>query len=88
MIVEVERRPARWAVSCTSSHWATLTLSGTEGAPDLVVENLGRGARERGKPDVAQAREVVGERLAERRRALPDLEGRESVHVQVRELAP
>ena len=54
---------------------------------DVVVEHLGRGARKRAEARVAQPLEVVAEREAERRRALPDLEGRERVHVHVRHRA-
>ena len=87
MIVAVERSPARCAVSCTSSHCAVFTLSGQRTRAHLVVEDLGGRARQRGEPDVAEPGEVVVERLAERRRALPDLERRERVHVQVGQLA-
>ena len=62
MIVVVERRPARCAVSCTSSHWAVFTLSGQRTRADLVVEDLRGRAGKRGEARVAQAREVVVER--------------------------
>src|SRR2546423_8177061 len=56
-----------------------------EHAPDLVVEDLGRGAGERAEPRLAQAQEVALERDAERRSALPDLERGERVHVDPRD---
>ena len=52
-----------------------------EGAPHLVVEDLGGRARERGEAGVAEQGEVLVERQPERRRALPDLERGERVHV-------
>ncbi len=51
-------------------------LVGADHGPDLVVEHLGGGARQRGEPFVAEPLEVVAERDAERRGALPDLRAR------------
>ena len=51
--------------------------------PHLVVEDLGRGAGERSEAEVAQSGEVGLEIEPERRRALPDLERRERVHVHL-----
>ena len=58
-------------------------LVGADHGPDLVVEHLGGGAGERGEPLVAEPFEVVAERDAESRGALPDLECAEGVDVQV-----
>ena len=57
-----------------------------EDAPDLVVEDLGRGAGQRGEADVAKPREEVGQRHAERGCSLPDLERGEGVDVEVGQL--
>ena len=57
-------------------------LVGADHGPHLVVEDLGRRAGQRAEAEVAQPREVVVEREAERRRALPDLERRERVDVE------
>ncbi len=59
-------------------------LVGADDRAHLVVEDLGGRAGQRREPRVAQPREVVGQRQAERRRALPDLERRERVHVHLR----
>ena len=59
-------------------------LVGTDHRAYLVVEHLGRRSRQRRETGVAQAREIVGQRHAERRRSLPDLERRERVHVHLR----
>ena len=58
-------------------------LVGAEDRADLVVEDLGRGARQGAQPGVHQAEEVVVERLAEALRALGDFERGEAVHVDV-----
>ena len=87
MIVVVERSPASCAVSMHLEPLLGRDLVRAEDPPHLVVEDLRGRAWERGEPGVAQAREVVGEREAERRGALPDLERGERVHVQVGQLA-
>jgi hypothetical protein len=46
MIVDVARRPNSWAVIITSAHCAVRILSGQRWTPDLVVEDLGGGARQ------------------------------------------
>ena len=56
-----------------------------EHGPDLVVEDLGCRSRERCETGCPESFEVVAERQAEGRRALPDLERGERVHVQVRQ---
>ena len=45
MMVMFERSPTEWAVRCASSHSSVLILSGQMIAADLVVEDLGGGAR-------------------------------------------
>ena len=61
-------------------------LVGADERAHLVVEDLGGGAGERAEPEPPQALEIVLDRQAERGRALPDLERREGVDVQIREL--
>ncbi len=61
-------------------------LVGAEHAPHLVVEDLGGRARQAAEPGVAQLLEVVAQAPALGRGALPDLERREGVDVQVRQL--
>ena len=63
-------------------------LVGAQRAADVVVEDLGRGARQRAEARVAQPREVVAQRHLGGVRALPDLERRERVDVQVGQLGP
>ncbi len=57
-----------------------------EHLPDVVVQHLGCGAGKGGEADSAEPLEIVGEGQAEGRCALPDLEGRERVNVEVRQL--
>ena len=59
-------------------------LVGADDAPHLVVEHLGCRPGQRPEPEVAQVREVLLERQVERRRALPHLERRERVDVDLR----
>ena len=59
-------------------------LVGAEDRPHLVVEDLGRGTRQRRQPDVLQAPQVVGQRLAESLGTLGHLERGETMHVDVR----
>src|SRR5881392_3314576 len=78
------RGPSTWPnmiVVVDAQPLAGRDLVRAEHASDLVVEDLGRGAGERAEPSLAQAQEVVLERGAERRGALPDLERGERVHV-------
>ena len=56
-------------------------LVGADDGTDLVVQDLGRSARQRPEPEIAEPREVLAEPEPERRRALPHLERRERVHV-------
>ena len=63
-------------------------LVGADDRAHLVVEDLRRRARQRAEAEVAQHPEVVLERQAERLRALPDLERRERMDVQIGQLAP
>ena len=58
-------------------------LVGAELGADLVVEDLGGGAGQRAEAGLLEAAQEGLERHAERRRALPDLERREGVHVHV-----
>ncbi len=58
-------------------------LVGAEHRPDLVVEDLGRGARQRAQAGVHQPHEVLVERLAEAPGPLGDLERGEAVDVDV-----
>ena len=83
MIVVVERRPDAVGGVVHLEPLAGRDLVRAERAAHLVVEDLRRRARERGEPDVAQPLQVVVEREPERGRALPDLERREGVDVQV-----
>ena len=83
MIVLFERRPSSCAVSCTSSHCAVVILSGQMTARTSSSSTSAAVPGQRREALVAQPREVVAQRDAERRRALPDLERAERVHVQV-----
>ena len=58
-------------------------LVGAEDGAHLVVEDLGGGARHAAEPGLFQLTQVVGERPLHRRGALPDLERRERVHVDL-----
>ncbi len=58
-------------------------LVGAQDRAHLVVEDLGRGARQGAQPGVHQAKEVLIERLTESLRALGDFERGEAVHVDV-----
>ena len=78
-VVRAEAQPVRRVV-----HLEPLVGRHLVGADDtsyLVVQHLRRRPRQRGEALVAQQLQVVGERQAERRRALPDLERRERVDV-------
>ena len=59
-------------------------LVGADDAPNLVVEHLGCRPGKRPEPEVSEVREVLLERQVERRRALPHLERRERVDVNLR----
>ena len=59
-------------------------LVGADDPAHLVVEDLCSRPRERTEPEVAEVPEVLRKREAERRGALPDLERRERVHVDLR----
>ena len=64
-------------------------LVGADHRAHLVVEDLRGRARQRAEADVAQPRRGTSlEREPERRRALPDLERRERVHVHARAPRP
>ena len=58
-------------------------LVGAQDRAHLVVEDLGRGARQGAQPGVHQAKEVLIEWLAESLRAFGDFERGEAVHVDV-----
>ena len=58
-------------------------LVGAEDGADVVVEDLGGGARQAAQPGVHEPAQVVGQRLAEALGALGDLEGGEAVDVDV-----
>ena len=82
MIVAVVLKPTPWAVRITSSHASVSILSGQMHRANLVVQDLGRGARQRaeaGAPSASSGTRRAG------RRALPrpamHLERRERVHV-------
>ena len=83
MIVLFERRPDLVRGSVHLEPLRGRDLVRADDRADLVVEHLGGGARERGEPLVAEALEVVAQRDAERRGALPDLERAEGVDVQL-----
>ena len=59
-------------------------LVGAQDPPHLVIEDLGRGARQRAEPRVLEAQQVVLQIPLGRRGSLPDLERRERVHVDRR----
>ena len=67
----------------TSSHCAVVILSGQMHPAHLVVQDLGRGARQRAEAGALQLGEELAERDPERLRALPDLERREGVDVDL-----
>ena len=81
MIVAVERRPTPCAVSCTSSHWPVVTLSGQSVRRTSSSRISAAVPGSEARPGVAEQDEVLVERQPERRRALPDLERGERVHV-------
>src|SRR5207237_1679863 len=58
-------------------------LVGADHGADLVVEDLGCGAGQRTEPRRLQLAQEVGERAAESLGALPDLERREGVNVDI-----
>ena len=84
MSVTFERSPTRCAASWTASHCAVVTLSGqmTRRTSSSSTSAAVPGSEPR--PEIAELREVLREREVERRRALPDLERRERVHVDPR----
>ena len=59
-------------------------LVGADDGPHLVVEDLGRGAGERGQAGVLRRSQVVAQGHAQTARALGDLERGEAVHVDLR----
>ena len=61
MMVMLERRPTEWAVRCASSHSSVLILSGQMHGAHLVVEDLGRRARQRLEPGLLQPGQVLGQ---------------------------
>ena len=63
-------------------------LVGADHRPHLVVEDLGRGARQRREPGLLGQREVLAERHPEPAGALGDLERGEAVHVDRRARPP
>ena len=83
MIVMFESQPDLVGGAVGLEPLLGVDLVGAEDRPDLVVEDLGRGARQRAQPGVHQAAEVVGQRLAEALGALGDLERGEAVDVDV-----
>src|SRR5581483_6519188 len=56
-------------------------LVGADDGPHLVVEDLGRGAGQRGQAGGLEPGQVLGQRHAEAAGALEDLEGGEAVDV-------
>ena len=58
-------------------------LVGAEDRADVVVEDLGGGARQGAEAGVHESSEVVGQRFAQASGALGDLERREAVDVDV-----
>ena len=83
MIVTFERSPTPWAVRWALEPLLGVDLVGAEHGPHLVVEDLGRRARQRPQPGVHQPPQVVGERLAQPPGPLGDLERGEAVDVDV-----
>ena len=81
MMVTFDRRPTEWAARWASNHSSVLTLSGHSTAANLVVEDLGRGAREGLEAGVAQLGEVLGERHPGAAGPFGDLERGEGVDV-------
>ena len=61
-----------------------LDLVRADDRADFVVEDLGRGARQRAEPGVAQLAEEIGEGAAEGLGALPHFERREGMDMQPR----
>ena len=62
---------------------AGLDLVGADHRADLIVEDLGRSAGQRAQSSRLQLAQEIGERAAESLGALPDLERREGVDVDV-----
>ena len=81
MMVEVVRRPSLCAARCTSSHCAGVDLVGADDGAHLVVEDLGRRARQGAEAGLLQLRQEGGERRLQGRGALRHLERREGVDV-------
>ena len=65
MIVTLERRPTRVGDPVDLEPLLGVDLVGAEHGPHLVVEDLGRRARQGGQAGVLQAAQVVDQRLAE-----------------------
>ncbi len=84
MIVTLERRPTAVGRAVGLQPLLGGDLVRAEDRPDRVVEDLGRGARQRPQPGVLEPAQVVGQRLAEAPGALGDLQGGEAVDVHVR----
>src|SRR3981081_4036760 len=88
MIVTFERSPASWAAACTSSHWPVVTLSGqlirrtSSSRISAAVPGSEPSPAARSRPRYSPTGGPQG------RGALPDLERRERVHVEIRQRAP
>ena len=84
IIVTFERKPDSMGGVVHLEPLRGRDLVRTDHAPDLVVEDLRGRTGERTEACIVQARQVVLERKAERRRSLPHLQRRERVDVQPR----
>ena len=84
MIVTFERRPDPVGGAVGLEPFRRRDLVRAEHGADLVVEDLGRRARQRAQPRLVEPREVGLERLAEAARPLGHLERGEPVDVDAR----
>ena len=82
-MVDVVRKPTRWAVSITSSHCAVLILSGQMTARTSSSRISAAVPGSVPRPASLEAHQVFLERQVGGRRALPDLQRRESVDVHL-----
>ena len=86
-VAEHDRRRRAHADGVRSAHHLEpllgIDLVGAEDGAYLVVEDLGGGAGHAAEPGLLQLAQVVGQSPLHRRRALPDLERRKRVHVDL-----